>query len=207
MPIATSMPYLTPPGEVVGLAGGGLKNSGRNRSGIVVESPLWTTVSGAMPWVSRLASGVTPPTGATKTVSPSAVTVRDCLPFFVPSTVPKKTASPSPASTETSFPRTTFASMATPERPRTASRSDSGVPSTAEMICPVNAESPSKRIESIPVVVRSPGAVPEVKTKPAHPALPGLLTATVSSADNVKCCAPQNSGSPDTWTDVPSWRK
>ena len=97
--------------------------------------------------------------------------------------------------------------MATPDWPRTASRSDSGVPSTAELIRPVNAESPSKRIESIPVVVRSPGAVPEVKTNPAQPALPGLLTATVSSADSVKCSAPQNSGSPETWTAVPSWRK
>ena len=97
--------------------------------------------------------------------------------------------------------------MVTPERPRTASRSVSGSAIAVASTVPVNAESPSNRIESICDVWRLTGAVPEVNTNPAQPALPGLLTDTVSPVFTVKVLAPQNRGSPETCSDVPSCRK
>ena len=49
---------------------------------------IWGMSSGVMPWVSREPSGVVPPTAPAKVVMPNAVTVRDCLPAVVASTVP-----------------------------------------------------------------------------------------------------------------------
>ena len=158
--------------------------------------------------VSRPPSAVWAPIAASKVVVPRAVTVRDCLPGALASTVEPNLASLSPASISTSLPSTTAASSVTPPRPRTAFRTVSGPPVTAAVTVSVKAAPVSKRMESIWEVTRSAAMVPESTTSPAHPALPGLLvTATVAIVAASNVGAPQNHGSPDTCSEVPSWRR
>ena len=131
-------------------------------------------------------------------MSPSAVTVSDCPPALVASTVPVNVALPSPASISTLSPNATGASRVTPLKPRTASRTVRVPAVTVAATAPVNCAPEPNLRASMPLVARSAVAVPEATTRPAQPALPGLLTATVDTVVASKVRAPRNDGSPET---------